>query len=307
MLDNVCNNFCMPPYIDNDDQLTIRTYQEIFYRLERVALNAVEWKNLPEGLDPMIIERYLFYFGNVVLYYDEILMQYVALPMRGEFAWDVNAYPTVYDVVGFGGYTRRLTVDNSVIIWNNYQLNPTAEMAGLLATRLTNTLRTGDQHLELQKLGKILCVPENKRSGLKEIIRKIKNFAAYIIASPAAKELGESVTALDTELDYIVDKLDNHYSFLWHDALAYFGITSMSDKKSGVNIMESKSEDAMANANRGPMIHARRDGVKKFNQMFGENVSVDFSTEGGEEDGELYDISQDTYGESDREDTTDNV
>lgn len=299
--------FCMPPYMSDDDLLTVRTYQELFYRLERVALNAIKWTNLPNELNPMIIERYLFYFGNVVLYYDEILEQYCALPMRGEFSWDINAYPTTYDVVGFGGYQRRLDYTNSVIIWNNYQMNPTAEMVGLLATRLTNALRTGDMHLELQKVGKILSVPETKRKGVAALIQRIKNFHLYTIGSPAIKELAESTTVLDTELEYIVDKLDSHYSFLWHDALSYFGISSMTNKLSGVSPQETASEDAMAVANRTAMINSRREGVEKFNTMYGESVEVEFL--GREEDinGELYNNTEDSDGESDGENQSDGV
>lgn len=301
------SQFCMPPYASDDDLLTVRTYQELFYRLERVALNAIKWSNLPHGLDPMIIERYLFYFGNVVLYYDEILEQYCALPMKGEYAWDINSYPTAYDVVGFGGYQRMLDYTNSVIIWNNYQMNPTAEMVGLLATRLTNALRTGDMHLELQKVGKILSVPETKRRGVAALIQRIKNFHLYTIGSPAIKELAESTTVLDTELEYIVDKLDSHYSFLWHDALSYFGISSMTNKLSGVSPQETASEDAMAVANRTAMINSRREGVEKFNTMYGESVEVEFL--GREEDinGELYDNTEDGNGESDGENQSDGV
>lgn len=295
-------NFCMPPYVSDDNQLTIRTYQEMFYRLERIAINAVEWKNLPLGLSPMIIERYLFYFGNVVLYYDEILEQYVSLPMTGEFAWDVNSYPTVYDVTGFGGYRRRLDESNSVIIWNNYQLNPTAEMTGLLATRLTNALRTGDMHLELQKLGKIVCVPETQKKSAQALLKKIKNFALYIIGSPALKEIVDNTKVLDTELDYIVDKLDNHYSFLWHDALSYFGYTSMTNKTSGVSPEETDSENAMAEGNKNAVIKSRKDGVEKFNKMFDENVEVSFRERRKGDYGKLDDNIENSNGKLDTED-----
>lgn len=301
------NNFCLPPYIDDDDQLTIRTYHEMFYRLERLAINVIHWKNLPTGLKPIILERYLFYFGNVVLFYDDILMRYVGLPIVGEFAWDVNGYPTEYEVCGFKGYRRRLNYTNSVIIWNSYQLNPAAEMTGLLATRLTNTLRTGDMHLENQKIGKIISVPETKRKSVQALIQRIKNFHLYTIGSPAAKDLAESTQALDTELDYIVDKLDAHYSFLWHDALNYYGIDSITDKTSGVNIKESMAEEQMAKANKTAMLNSRQDGVDNFNKMFNQNVQLEFLDGEEEQDVELYDDAENSDGGINREDSSSDV
>ena len=284
------NTFCPPPYISDENQLTIRTYQEIYDRIERVAINSVRWSNCPDGIMPMIIERYMFYFGNIVLFYDEILEKYVCLPMHTQYGWDENGYPVVYDVLGFNGYYRRLDTTNSVIIWNNYQMTPASAMCGLLATRLTNTLRTGDMHLEYQKVGKLLAVPETLKKSAKSLVQRIKNFNLYTIGSSSLKEIANNTTVLDTEVNYILDKLDNHYSFLWHDCLAYFGITSMSNKQSGVNIQETRAEDSMAAANRLAMMNAREDGVKKVNELFGTDMKVEFL--GGEDYGQLYNYTE---------------
>lgn len=299
--------FCVPPYISDDDLLTAQTYSQMFYRIERLALNVFKWKNLPKGLKSMIIERYLFYFGRVALFYDDVLEQYVALPVTGEFAWDVDYYPTVYEVTGFGGYRKRLDITNSVLLYNDYQMSPGAEMGSIFSTRLTNSLRTSDMHLELQKVGKIIAAPETKRKGIETIFKKIKNYATTIIASPAAAEMKDSIQVLDTELDFIVDKLDSHYAFMWHDVLNYLGIDSMSDKQSGVNPLESKAEAAMAMGNRMAMKNAREDAIKVFNEMFGENVELDFLGKEDGEYGELYDDPEDRNGEPGREDRTSEV
>lgn len=294
------NQFCMPPYASDEDLLTVRTYQEIFYRIERIAINAIRWKNLPDGLDAMLIERYMFYWGNVVIFYDDILERYIALPMNTEMGWDINWYPTKYTVVGFNGYFRELDVNNSVIIWNNYQMNPSSEMAGLLATRLTNALRTGDMHLEYQKVGKIISVPETQKKTARSLVQRIKNFNLYTIGSSALKDIASNTAVLDTEVDYIVDKLDNHYSFLWHDCLSYFGITSMSNKLSGVTPAEMSAENSMAIANRSAMINSRKDGIQKVNEMFGIDIEIEFL--GGDDYGELYNNTENDNGESDGED-----
>lgn len=304
---NLNTQFCIPPYISDDNLLTTQTYSQMFYRIERLALNVFKWKNLPEGLKSMIIERYLFYFGRVALFYDDILERYVSLPVTGEFAWDVDYYPTDYEVTGFGGYRRRLNITNSVLLYNDYQMSPGSEMASIFSTRLTNSLRTSDMHLELQKVGKIISAPETKRKGIETIFKKIKNYATTIIASPAAAEMKDSIQVLDTELDFIVDKLDSHYAFMWHDVLNYLGIDSMSDKQSGVNPLESKAEAAMAMGNRMAMKNAREDGIAAFNEMFGENVELEFLGKEEGDYGQLYDDPENSDGESGREDRTSEI
>lgn len=302
------NVFCMPPYIGDEEQLTQITYREIFSRLERIAINVCRWENLPEGLNQQIIERYLFYYGNVVIFYDDVATQYVALPISGEYAWDVNYYPTEVEVMGFQGYHRRVSTDEAVIIYNDYQMNPGFSMASLLATRLTNTLRTGDMHLELQKVGKIIAVPESKKTGVQALLKRIKNFHLYTIGTPAMRELAESTSVLDTELEFIVDKLDKHYSFLWHDSLNFYGVDSMSDKQSGIGQAEVEAESSMARANRSAMMNARLDGVKALNDMFGLNVKVTFVPDvGGEDNVELHNNSENNNGDSNRQEDAGDV
>lgn len=277
---------CMPPYVDNEDALTQTTYMQYMYRIERVALNAVRWDGLPETVRQMVIERYLYYYGNAVFFKDEILDQYFVLPITAEYDWDVDHYPIEYDVTDWRGRRWHLSKDNSVIIWNNYQRVPSIPMAQLFATRLTNTMRTSDNHLEAQRIGKIIVAPENKRRGVKALLDRVKGFHLFTIVSPAAAELSGQVTVLDTELDYIGDKIDNHYSFIWHDCMQYFGITSTSDKKSGMTAEEIMSENDTAISGQGALLNSREDAVKEINKMFGLNISV---TSGRRSNGELYD------------------
>lgn len=244
----------------------------------------------------------MFYWGNVVIFYDELLDRYIALPLNTEMGWDINWYPTRYTVVGFNGYFRELDMTNSVIIWNNYQMNPSSEMAGLLATRLTNALRTGDMHLEYQKIGKIISVPETQKKTAQTLIKRIKNFNLCTIGSSVLKDIVNNTQVLDTEVEFIVDKLDNHYSFLWHDCLSYFGITSMSNKLSGVTPSEMTAENSMALANRTAMVNARNDGIKKVNEMFGTDIEIEFL--GGDDYGQLYNNFENDNGEPGRKDRT---
>lgn len=291
----------IPPYMSEEEILTTETYKSMFYRIARMAESLCIWEGLPEETPGWLIERYLFYFGNCVFFRDEILDKYLVLPITTEYSWDQNERPIDYEVHGFMGYRRRLNVNNSVIIYNDNQLTPGSFQSQLFASRLTNALRTGDMHLEALKIGKIVVAPENKQRGIKEIIRRIRGFQLFTIASPAAKDLADSIQVLDTELDAAIKDIDNHYTFVWHDVLAYYGIESMSDKTSGVSKEEVQSESSMAKINRNAVLEARKEGIKKINKMFGLNVKVDINKEEGEQNGEIHNNTENSNGEPDGE------
>lgn len=302
-IDNMCT---MPPYINDEEAFTSLTYFELMHRMERVALSSVNWDGLPQEIKPMILERYLYYWGQCVFFYDDIAERYCVLPYATAYTWDVNYYPTSYDVIGFNGYIRKLDRSNSVIIWNNYQMTPTANMVRILATRLTNTLRTSDMHLEQLKIGKILSVPQEKQRGLKKILERIKNFHLYTITSPAGGSLTESTTVLDTEIESYLKDVDAHYNFLWHDALSYLGFDAMNAKASGVNILEAMSDSEMAEGNENAVINSREDAVKEINEMFDLNISVSF-VKGVRDNGRLYRNAQDGNGIIDGTGDTGNI
>lgn len=297
---------CPNPYLDTEEAVTNETYLQIYYRIQRMACNAIEWYGLPIEIDETLLEEYLFNRGMAAFFYDEVFGKYMILPISGVLEYDQNNRPVRYTVTGFNGYHRTLSDDDSVLILNDAWGLSTAGMAQIFATRLTNTLRTGDVHLEAQKIGNLVAVPEIQRRGVQEIIKRVRNFHLFTITTPAAAELANKVTALKTQPEYIVDRLDNHYSFLWHDCLAFFGIDSMANKQSGVNILESRGETSAANANLTAMLKPRRKACEKINAMFGLHASVDpvedLITEEADNDGQLHDGAKDRAGTDGGED-----
>lgn len=293
------------PYMDSEEQLTISTYNQLYYRIAEIAMGSIKWHGLPKEVNPLFLERYEFQRGNCVFFYDETLGEYIALPMSGETRWDQNGWPTHYRVIGMNGYNRDLDISNSVVIPNNYFLSPSAPMAAIFASRLTNTLRTGDVHLEAQKLGNIVAVPETQKKGVREIIRRVKNFHLFTITTPAAAELASRTQALQTQPDYIVDKLDNHYTFLWHECVSHFGVDSMTNKLSGVTRQETMAENGIANDSMGIRLEVRQKACEQIKQMFGLNITVgpqpEILNQGGDGDGQIHDGSKDSDGGTDRE------
>lgn len=300
--DKMLNMCAMPPYLSDVERLTQQTYIQIFHRLERMALCAVKWEGLPNITKQMLIERQLFYTGASVFFYDEILEMYLTLPISGQYSWDENGLPIEYEVTGFRDYRRRLNVYNSVIIYNDYQLTPSSFMAQIFASRLCDTLRTCDVHLNKHKIGKIISTPETQSKGIKKVIEKIKNFDMYQVVSPTVMKDFKDAVVLDTEMDSILPDLDNHYRFLWHDCMAYWGVNSISDKKAGMSPAEISADSGLAEIDKYAVLNTRQEACEKINEMFGLNVSVKYATEGRESNVQVYNNTKGGNGVTDRKD-----
>lgn len=258
-----------------------------------------KWSNLPVEIKDFLIERYLFYYGTCVFFRDNILGRYLILPLGTVTQWDENQLPVSYTCIGFMGYTVNLNVNNSVIIYNDNQQTQGFINADIFAGRLTNALRTADMHLEAKKIGKIITATENTAKGIKAILKRISNFNLYTITSSAGKNLNDNITVLDTEIDTAIKDFDNHYSFLWHDTLSYYGIESMSDKLSGVNPEEVKAENSMASINKACLLNARQRAVKEINEMFDLNISVE-PYKAGDDNGTIYNDPENSNGSINR-------
>lgn len=302
---------CTPmPHITDEENLTSQTYMDMFFRIQRIATNVVRWDGLPPNTNQLLIERYLFYFGMAAFFYDDILGKFVVLPVSVQTAWDENGFPTAYTVKGFMDYTRNLTTENSVLIFDNYELTPGMEAAQMFASRLTNALRTCDVHLEANKIGKILGVSEEQKKSIDTLIKKIRNFQLWIIGSKTMGKIADEIKPVDLQPTFILDRLDYHYTFLWNDVLAHYGVYGGSPKTGGVNTVEMISENSQADVNRLAIINPRQDAAEKINKMFGLQVSVGSNVnwyagnggggiEGGVDNGKLHNDVKDDNGSVD--------
>ena len=296
----------MPVMVEDERAITNETYIMQIYEIERIALALVKWKGLPIEIHEEMLERYLFYYGKAAFFYDDILEKYLVLPVTAEYDWDENGFPTDYEVHGFREYRKRLTVDDSVIIYNNYSFLPSAGNASLFASRLTQSLRVGDVHLEAHKIGKIIAVPDTMKKSVQTILQRIKNFVLYTIVSPITQGLNTRIEEINGQPeDYVLDKIDNHYTFVWHEVLNYFGVDSLTDKKSGMSTEEITAETGRSSINGKAIIKPRQEAAEKINQMFGLNIKPELE---GEIDLEqLYNNTAIGNGERDREESGDEL
>lgn len=157
------------------DNLT--TYNVWLEHLTMLAVSSIEWEGLPDTIDPLYLERELFYHGKAVAFVADNSL--VALSGFGSSQPNLYGIPLRRIVTAKNGFTAELDNTNSVIIYNN------TLKRGSIAT-------TSDYALRLAKLDRIIELNANAQKtpfmirAAKENELSVKNaFAAVDNNEPA--------------------------------------------------------------------------------------------------------------------------
>lgn len=258
------------------EQIFLDTYttMDFLNRLTEYALNVFEWINLPEGVDARFIEKKLFETGRICFFKDKFL-GFLCLPVNESGLQNVYGEFNRKNIYADNGFTRKRTLENSVVIYNNYLRTPTFTTINLYAIRLSRVQMIIDQNLNAQKTPILILSPENQRLTMKQVYEQYEGDAPVIYGD---SELAiDSIRVLKTDAPYVVDKLTLYKHELWNEVMTFLGINNANqDKKERLVESEVGANDEQIEQARYNMLDARRDACKKINEMFGLEIDCKF-------------------------------
>lgn len=252
------------------------TYWYYVDRLQELAISMFQWKNLPENVSERYIETQLYLTGRVVYFNDEILGNLcLNVSPRGNF--DLNGEPVnrrAYCV--YNSYQKELTVNDSVIVWNNLMRKSTIPAIREFAYRLYNMDRTIDVNVNAQKTPVLILADESQRLTMLQIYKDFDGNAPVIFGN---KNLDlKNVTCLKTDAPYVADKIYELKTNVWNEALTYLGISNVSiQKKERLVTDEVQRNQGGTLSSRNSRFKARQTAVDKINKMFGTNIEVEYN------------------------------
>lgn len=126
-------------------------------QLAQLAIASIEW-DVPETVDPIYIERSLFYHGRVIFFAVEEGL--VALSGFGSSLPNVYGIPTRRIVHGANGFTAELDNTNSVICYNNVTRTNGSDRALMYSKRLALLDRIIELNAKAQKRPVIIKAPK---------------------------------------------------------------------------------------------------------------------------------------------------
>lgn len=254
----------------------VTTFDFYVDRLTELAISMFEWKNLPDGIDERFLELTLFTDGQAVFFKDEIAEQYACLQVTTNGRLNKYRVPITRRAYAVNGYNKELTIDNSVIIYNNRLRQPGIRYTNMYAKRLWDLDRTIDVNAKAQKTPILVQCTEAQRLTLLNLYKDYDGNSPFIFGDKNLDLTG--LKSINTGAPYVADKIYTLKTQIWNEALTYLGISNINiQKKERLISDEVVRNQGGTIASRYSRLKARKQACKEINKMFGLNISVSYS------------------------------
>lgn len=250
------------------------TYIQYYNRLTELSISMFEWKNLPETVDERFMELALFSKGMAVFFKDEVLG---FLALRTTISGEFNVYriPVRRRAFADNGYNKELTIDDSVIIYNNMIHTNSMLDVRVFAEKLADLDRTIQVNARAQKTPVLIKCSENERLTMSNLYKEYDGNAPVIYGDKNLNANG--LTVLKTDAPYVGDKLYQLKTQIWNEALTYLGISNINSvKKERMITDEVTRNQGGVVASRYSRLESRRQACEKINAMFGLDIWCDY-------------------------------
>lgn len=271
---NFRNNY---KFIDNllMNDLTFYDYLD---RFRKVALSVFEWVNLPKTMNPMWLEKCLFYEGQATLLKDK---NYGFINTKCCSDGDINIYglPSSLNCYSFQYNTSRKLYtgldsntdefEDCILVQNNWERIPTTGTIELFAYRLYEAEQTAFTNIKAQKTPVLLLVDETQRLMMENLYSQYDGNRPFIFGDK--KQINQdTLKAIKTDAPFIADKIIDYKKEIWNEALTFLGINNiMVDKKERLITDEANSNNELINLNLQSYLAPRQEACKQFNEKFG--------------------------------------
>lgn len=262
------------------------TYNYFMQRLKSIAVSCFDWDGLPATIRQRQLELALVRKGRALFYYDEVAESFLAMRCVCNGPFDIYDEPIRRRAYANNGYQYEATNLNSVLIWDNYLHEDVWLALSMFAKRLTNIEITKDINLRAQKTPVMILCDDRQRLTMENLFMKIDMGTPVIFGS---KNLDlDSVKVLNLEAPYLVDKLQDEKINVLHEAFSFLGVGSMEIIKRERYITSEMQTSQESNvAQRANRLKARVEAARLINEMYGLDISVQYSPIGDQIAGQM--------------------
>lgn len=281
----------------SDDELNNRFSAAIVQGVKLVCMNLFKWENLPDTIEPWMLENWLFNLGWVGFGYDE-KYNYIALWANPNEIMDLTYRPTRLTLTGNGGVFNRLVYYGSetektliidrdhvyskdtacVLIKNNDLYQSTIDLifpyiyTYYLAKRKEITTL---HQLQLQSL--IMASNEDRATIeiMNKNIRKNKPIVSLNVKGmkyePRPLNLANNSSLLD---------LNTFAKSIYGEIMEHIGIESINyEKAERLITSEVDKNKQQTEAGIFPLLRTRKEAADLINELFGLNIKVSINDE----------------------------
>lgn len=262
-----------------------RTFNMYYNQLLDMAINVFKYNNLPDEIDPRFIELKLISRGYTLFFRDEDMAgvdgskgRYLCLPCAIGGTWNVYNVPIKRRAYATNGYQKNCTIDDSVIIYNNYLRQPDLWVINQYANRLYDIQRTIDINVKAQKTPIALVTNDRTRLTMRQFYKNYDGNEPYITVDESFDLNG--IKVINTESPYVASKLQDLKHEIFNECLTYFGISNINSVKKERMISDEVTRNlGGTEVERNVRLNARQDAIDKINKMFGLNIEVEYNSQ----------------------------
>lgn len=259
------------------------TYIDYLERLKKIAMSIFEWVNLPKSMDSIWLEKTLYYNGMATLLKDKnygfintacVSSGYTniyGLPTSFEcYSFDYTSRRKLYTGLSFNSENKREYMEDKecILVMNNFDRIPTAQSIELFAFRLFNAERTCDININAQRTPILIITDEKQRLSMENLYSQYEGNKPVIFGDK--NQLGTDVIrSINTQANYITDRIMDYKKEIWNEALTFLGINNMNfDKKERLLQEEINSNNELINLNLQSYFVPRKKACEQFNEKF---------------------------------------
>lgn len=261
-------------------QTNNRTYMMFYNQLIDMGINVFKWKNLPDSIDERFLELNLMAKGYVLFFKDEDLNDgtYLCLPCTLGGRWNVYNIPINRRAYATNSYQKNCTIEDSVIIFNNYLRQPDVWVVSQYASRLYEIQRAIDVNVKAQKTPIALVTDENTRLTMKNFYKNYDGNEPFITVDKNFDMNG--IKAINTEAPYVASKLQDLKHEVFNEMLTYFGISNISSVKKERLISDEVTRNlGGTEIEKHVRLNARKQACEQINKMFGLDIDVEYNSQ----------------------------
>ena len=251
-------------------------YMYYIQRLKAIAVSCFQWKDLPLSVSQRYLEISALRRSFCLFFKDDVLDKFFAMRCILEPPFDNYDIPMNRMAYANNRYRNRLNYTNSVIIYDNYLHEPMWPSLCMFAQQLTNIEITKQINLRAQKTPVLILCDEKQRLTMENLYNKIDCGVPVIFGS---KNLDiDGIKVLNTGAPYLIDKLQEDKINVLHEAFSFMGVGSLEIVKREryiTNEIQASNEGNVAQ--RANRLKARTEAAEHINDMFGLNISVEYS------------------------------
>lgn len=252
----------------------------IFYmgELEKIARSRFLYSNVPDGVDVRFLEYALFIDGMATLFFDDNMGKFVGVKAITQSGFNEYGLPYRFIGKGYNEFNEERNLDNAILILNNELMRgdfPTVQRYAHILANFDTTLMLNSTTLRKPYM---FLGDKKSESSIKIIWKKILSFEPLFLSNKSYN--ADNIQVLDLLKGgnhFLKDVYDIKTNY-FNEFLTHMGISNMNQQKKERMLSDEVNRSMGGSlAFRNSPYECRVRGLKEFNDMYGENMQVEFN------------------------------